>query len=62
LSVKLQGRYVDMVKAFTEINTVKKTLNSARIKIRQFYNRVYSLAVELAKAVDINESAPRTTC
>ena len=61
LSVKLQGRYVDVVKAFVEINTVKKTLNNARIGISQFHGRVYSLAVELAKVVDVGESVPRTT-
>ena len=49
-----------MVKVFTEINA-EKTLNSARIRISQFHNRLYSLAVELAKAIDVNESAPRTT-
>ena len=61
LSVKLQGRYIDVVKAFTEINTVKKTLNSTRSGINHFHRRVYSLAVELAKAVDVDESVPRTT-
>ena len=35
LSVKLQGRYVDVVKAFVEVDTVKKTLNNARIRISQ---------------------------
>ena len=61
LSVKLQGSYIDVVKAFTEINTVKKTLNSVRSGISHFHRRVYSLAVELAKAVDVDESVPRTT-
>jgi len=33
LSVKLQGRYVEVVKAFTEINTMKNTqYNSARVR------------------------------
>jgi len=50
-----------VVKAFTEIKTVKKALSSTRITISQFHNRVYSLTVELVKAVDVNESAPRTT-
>ena len=50
-----------MVKAFVEINTVKKTLNYACTGSSQFHGRVYNLAVELAKAVHVGESVPRTT-
>ena len=61
LSVKLQGRYVDVVKALTEINVVKRTLQSARSGVGQFHRRVYRSAVELAKVVNVDESVPRTT-
>ena len=48
-----------MVKAFVEIKTKKeKTLNNAHIGTNQFHGRVNSLAVELAKAVDVAKSAP----
>ena len=61
LSVKLHGRYIDVVKAFREINMVKKTLQSARSRIDQFHGQVYRSAVKLAESTNVDESVPRTT-
>ena len=35
LSIKLQGRHADVVEAFTEINTLKKTLNIQKKSVSQ---------------------------
>ena len=38
LSIKLQGRYVDAVRAYHDVNLVKDTLKSARATVDQFHS------------------------
>ena len=61
LSVKLQGRYVDIVKAYQEIRFVTSTLHSARVNVTTIHSRVYQKALEVAGKVNVEESLPRTT-
>ena len=61
LSVKLQGRYVDIVKAYREIEFVQSTVQSARDDIDNFHARVYSTALQVARSVQVDEHVPRTT-
>ncbi len=49
LSIKLQGRYVDAVKAYRDVSLVKDTLASSRANVDQFHSRVYKNALDLAK-------------
>ena len=61
LSVKLQGRYVDVVRAHEQIKLVKSTLTNARDNIDGFHSRVYAKALQVASKVQVQESIPRTT-
>ena len=42
LSVKLQGRYVDIVRAYREIENVKSTLNKLRSDVERFHTQTYN--------------------
>ena len=59
LSIKLQGRYVDVVRAYRDIELVKKTLKTSRSDIDAFHARIYEEVLAIAESVDIQESAPR---
>lgn len=59
LSIKLQGRYVDAVRAYCDINSFKDMVKKARSSVDSFHNRVYEEAVRLGETVGIEESAPR---
>ena len=59
LSVKLQGRYVDVVYAHRQIEGVKGTLKRARSGVDNFHDLVYKEALQLASSVDVDESIPR---
>ena len=61
LSIKLQGRYIDIVKAYQEIDLVKSILKDARKNIDGFHSRVYKKALDVAAKVKVEESLPRTT-
>ena len=61
LSVKLQRRYVDVVRAHEQIKLVKSTLTNARDNIDGFHSRVYAKALQVASKVQVEESIPRTT-
>lgn len=61
LSVKLQGRYVDVVKAHREIEFVKSMVQTARNDIDSFHAQVYSTALNIARSVRVDECVPRTT-
>jgi hypothetical protein len=61
LSVKLQGRYIDIVNAYNHINFVLTTLKHAREDIEATHSRMYDRAVHLASSVSVTESLPRTT-
>lgn len=61
LSVKLQGRYIDVVSAYNHINFVLSTLKKAREDVEAVHRRMYDRAVHLASLVNVVESLPRTT-
>ena len=61
LSAKLQGRYVDMVKAYTDVHMVIDTLTSFRNDVDQFHRQVYKVALDLSSKLNIEESRPRTS-
>lgn len=61
LSVKLQGRYVDIVCAYNHVNFVLTTLKQARENVEAVHSRMYDRAVRLASSVSVVESLPRTT-
>ncbi len=61
LSIKLQGRYIDIVRAYKKVNFVKSTLKSARDDVNGFHARVYGKALQLAGKVHVDKSVPRTT-
>lgn len=59
LSIKLQGRYVDVVHAHRDIESVKSSLERNRSEIDVFHDRVYDAVLVLAQSVGIDESSPR---
>lgn len=59
LSVKLQGRYVDVSYAHRQIESVKETLQTVRCTVDSFHDLVYKEALVLASSVDVDESVPR---
>ena len=59
LSVKLQGRYVDVVRAYNQIAFVKTTLQSARDDVDTVHAGIYETALEIATKVGIDECMPR---
>ena len=59
LSVKLQGRYVDVVRAYNNISFVKTTLQCARDDVDTVHARMYESALEIATKVGVDESLPR---
>ena len=61
LSVKLQGRYVDVVRAYREVTFVHETLRSAREGVDTFHTRIYTSALAIAEKVNVEEGVPRTT-
>ena len=59
LSVKLQGKSIDVVHAYRDISMVKAALKKARCGSEKFHEIVYSDAVALVHSVGIEESYPR---
>ena len=61
LSIKLQGRYVDIVRGYNDVRFVQRVLQSARRDVESFHARIYTAALDIAGKVNVDESAPRTT-
>ena len=61
LSVKLQGRYVDVCRAHRDIESVKTALKSARSdsQVDTFHEQTFEEAVRLGASVGIEQSSPR---
>ena len=59
LSVKLQGRYVDVVRAYQDIESVKKVTRGVRSKVDDFHSQMYQDVLTLSESVGVTESAPR---
>ncbi len=51
LSVKLQGRYSDIVRAYREVDNVKGTVRDLRSNVDTFHARVYDEAKKLAEVI-----------
>lgn len=54
LSVKLQGRYVDVVRAHRDTEHVKTTIKSVWSRVDDFHS-------QLSQSIDVAETAPRQT-
>ena len=60
LSRKIQGRYVDVVRAYEQVTFVKPTLNSARDDVDRLHTQIYDNALLVAAKVHVEQSLPRT--
>ena len=59
LSVKLQGRYIDAIRAHKDIETVTSVVKGFRSEVDSFHDQYYHEALHLAALVGVDESAPR---
>ncbi len=59
LSVKLQGRYVDVVRAYRDIESIKTTVKGARSRVDSFHSSMYQQVLTICQSVDVVETAPR---
>ena len=59
LSVKLQGRYVDVARAHRDIELVQNTLKKSWSNVDTFHNLVYEQVIVLSQSVGIVESVSR---
>ena len=59
LAVKLQGHYVDAVRAHRDIEFVKSVLKGCRSNVQDFHKRLYQEAVRLGELVGVTEPSPR---
>ena len=60
-SIKLQGRYVDVVSAYNLVSVVLTALKSAREDVDSVHASMYDRALQIASKVHVQESLPRTT-
>lgn len=56
---KLQGRTIDIVKAFDEIESVKSDIQATRNDIDNAFTRIYQHSVRLSEQVGVEPSIPR---
>ena len=61
LSVKLQGHYVDAIRAHRDIQNVKFTLVKHRCDVERYHSQIYNEVTVLCQSVGIEESVPRVT-
>jgi len=59
LSVKLQGAYVDVARAFHDVTLVKSTLEKVRQNVDTFHHLLYEEILRLAGLVESEECSPR---
>ena len=62
LSVKLQGKWQDIIRAYNNIEAVKKVLQDARSKVEVFHTKWFDESTLLASKVNLEPSIPRRTC
>ena len=55
LSTKLQGRYVDVVRAYRDIELVKTALKDCRSDCDSFHTRIYGEALGVAEDINVQE-------
>lgn len=58
LSIKLQGRYIDVVRAHQDIESIRTTIRDVRSRV-DFHSQVYQEVLMLSQSVDVVEAAPR---
>ena len=61
LSVKLQGRWQDIIRAHDNIKSVRQSLEDARKNVDLFHSTWFQEASQIASAVNVEPSVPRTT-
>ena len=59
LSIKLQGRYIDVVRAHQDIESVRTTIRDVRSRVDDFHSQVYQEVLMLSQRVDVVEAARR---
>ena len=59
LSIKLQGRYVDVASAHKDIKSVKNIVKQKRSEVDSFHAEMYKDALTLSESVGIEASSPR---
>ncbi|EDO32236.1 predicted protein [Nematostella vectensis] len=59
ITVKLQGRAVDIVKAYQEILQVKETYEVLSLKMDKTFSNIYTHAVRIADIANTDPSIPR---
>ncbi|KAL5502237.1 hypothetical protein EMCRGX_G008978 [Ephydatia muelleri] len=59
LSVKLQGRYVDVVRAHNDVEVVKSAIKEAQSKVDRLHAKINRKAIAVAESVGVTESCPR---
>ena len=59
LSIKLQGRYVDVVHAYKDIESLRTTFRKVWSRVADFHTRVYKQVLQHGQSIDVMESAPR---
>ena len=62
LSVKLQGKWQDIIRAYNNIEAVKKVLQDARSKVEVFHTKWFDESTLLASKVNLEPSIPRRAC
>ena len=59
ITKKLQGRSIDVVKAFNEVESVVNDLGAERSNIDSEFDRIYNQAMKMAKRMNVTPSTPR---
>ena len=59
LSKKLQGHYVDIVRAHKDTESVKTVIRGVRSRVDHFHSQVYKDVLMLSQSIDVVEMAPR---
>jgi len=62
LSVQLQGKWQDIIRAYNNIEAVKKVLQDARSKVEVFHTKWFDESTLLASKVNLEPSIPRRAC
>ena len=60
LRLKLQGRYIDIVRVYGQIKIIETALKDARREIENCHSLMHAKAVQVATKVHVSESLPRT--
>ena len=59
ITKRLQGRSIDVVKAFIEVQPVEKDLSTVRSNIDREFDTIYNQAMRMAERVNVTPLTPR---